>query len=355
VFSFGIGTDVNTHLLDRIAADTKAFSQYVLPQEDIEVKVSSFYTKISQPVLANVQLAFTGGDVTTSQVYPNVMPDLFTGEMLIAFGRYKGKGPAAVKVSGTLNGEKREFVTDVRFAEHDTARPFIPQLWATRRVGWLLDEVRMRGESTELKDEVTRLAREHGIVTPYTSYLIVEDERNRNVPVAMQTQRELAEDSLAVAGAAGKYRYAEAESRDRSRRAGAEAVENSLDLADLKASSNTAQARRQGERLAKRAALAPAPGQGQPGAATTRPDAGYKETQNYAQQARVVNGRAFYQNGVTWTDATAQTKKDLKQKQVAFNSTDYFDLLAKNPDAAQWLALGNEVDVVLGDTLYQIR
>jgi hypothetical protein len=68
-----------------------------------------------------------------------------------------------------------------------------------------------------------------------------------------------------------------------------------------------------------------------------------------------VNGRAFYQNGMTWTDGTAQTKKNLKQKQVAFNSTDYFDLLAKNPDASQWLALGNEVDVVLGDTLYQIR
>ena len=68
-----------------------------------------------------------------------------------------------------------------------------------------------------------------------------------------------------------------------------------------------------------------------------------------------MNGRAFYQNGVTWTDATAQSKKDLKQKQVAFNSDEYFVLLGKNPDAAQWLALGNEVDVVLGDTLYQIR
>ena len=141
------------------------------------------------------------------------MPDLFKGEMLIAFGRYTGKGPAAVKVSGTLNGERREFVTDVNFAEHDTARPFIPQLWATRRVGWLLDEIRLRGESTELKDEVTRLAREHGIVTPYTSYLIVEDERNRAVPVAMQTQRELAADAPAAAGAAAKYSSARAEAR----------------------------------------------------------------------------------------------------------------------------------------------
>src|SRR4029453_13199933 len=128
--------------------------------------------------------------IKTSQVYPSAMPDLFKGETLLAFGRYTGKGPAAVKVSGTLNGEKREFVTDVNFAGHDVSRAFIPQLWATRRVGWLLDEIRLRGESGELKDEVTRLAREHGIVTPYTSYLIVEDERNRAVPMALRTQRE---------------------------------------------------------------------------------------------------------------------------------------------------------------------
>ena len=344
IFSFGIGTDVNTHLLDRIASETKAFSQYVLPSEDLEVKLSSFYTKISQPVLSNVQLAFTGGDVRTMQVYPNVMPDLFKGEMLIAFGRYTGKGPAAVKVSGTLNGQAREFVTDVNFAEHDTSRAFIPQLWATRRVGWLLDEIRLRGESTELKDEVTRLAREHGIVTPYTSYLIVEDERQRAVPLAMQTQREFAEDAAAAPAAAAKYGSARAESVDRARRAGASAVENAQDLADLKRTDNLAQARAPGEKLAK--------GQvAQSGAGT----AGYKAAQNYAQQARVVNGRAFYQNGVTWTDATAQHKKNLKQQRVAFNSDAYFDLLAKNPDAAQWLALGNEVDVVLGDTLYEIR
>jgi Ca-activated chloride channel family protein len=388
VFSFGIGTDVNTHLLDRLAQDTKAFSQYVLPQEDIEVKVSSFYTKIKEPVLSNVQLAFTGADIKTSQAYPNVMPDLFKGEMLIAFGRFSGKGPAAVKVSGTLNGQPREFVTDVTFAEQDTSRPFIPQLWATRRVGWLLDEIRLRGESAELKDEVTRLAREHGIVTPYTSYLIVEDEQSRGVPLALQTQRELAEDATAGGLARDRYSSARAEAREPALRAGGSAVQNAQDIDELKRSSNQSQARRQGERLAKGPGMggmaggglasaprgaaggrpAPAGGPAAPGQAagadtealaTTAPEAdgarGYKESQNYAQQARVVNGRAFYQNGRTWTDATAQNRKDLKQQQVAFNSEAYFGLLAKHPEAAQWLSLGEEIDLVLGDTLYQIR
>ena len=377
VFSFGIGTDVNTHLLDRIATETKAFSQYVLPKEDLEVKLSSFYTKIKEPALTDVQVAFTG-DVRATQVYPGNMPDLFKGDMLIAFGRYSGKGPSAVRVSGTVNGERREFATDVKFADHDTANGFIPRLWATRRVGWLLDEIRLRGESKELKDEVVRLARQHGIVTPYTSYLIVEDEVRRNVPVAFRTQRELELDAQNRGLARARYETAAAESRDVRLRAGADAVWNAKDVSALKESTNLQQAREQGERLAKAGGVAgPAPAGAEPAdrlgtlagrrpvaeqqagqapaAASAPADYGYKQAQNYAQQARVVNGRAFYQNGKTWTDATAQEKTGLKQKQVTFNSDEYFALLAQHRDAAPWLALGEEVDVVLGDTLYQIR
>jgi Ca-activated chloride channel family protein len=70
-----------------------------------------------------------------------------------------------------LDGKEREFAEDVKFTDEDTRHAFIPRLWATRRVGWLLDEIRLHGESKELKDEVVELARKHGIVTPYTAYL----------------------------------------------------------------------------------------------------------------------------------------------------------------------------------------
>jgi len=70
------------------------------------------------------------------------LPDLFKGQMLVAFGRYSGDGAAAIKVSGTVNGEHREFAQDVTFATENITNAFIPRLWATRRVGWLLDEIR---------------------------------------------------------------------------------------------------------------------------------------------------------------------------------------------------------------------
>ena len=102
--------------------------------------------------------------------------------------RYKGKGDSDVMLEGTLAGKKTQLEFPVTFpaqADHD----FIPRLWATRRVGYLLDEIRLRGENKELKDEVTTLARKYGIVTPYTAYLIIEDEQRRGVPVAQRTLR----------------------------------------------------------------------------------------------------------------------------------------------------------------------
>jgi Ca-activated chloride channel family protein len=355
IFSFGIGTDVNTHLLDRVASTTKAVSQYVLPEEDLEVKLSSFYSKIKDPVLSNVQVSFAGGDVRTSQVYPGELPDLFKGEVLLAFGRYSGKGPAAVKVSGTLNGERREFTTDVKFADHDVTNAYIPKLWATRRVGWLLDEIRLRGQSSELKDEVTKLAREHGIVTPYTAYLIMEDERRRDVPVVLRNFRELDADGLARGAVRDRFEGAAEEARDVGRRSGAGAVANARDIGALKSNQSLDElASAPSEALSRPSAGPVAAGiSGQP--ATAAPAGGYRQPTNYAQQSRVVNGRAFYQNEDVWTDSTAQSNKNARRVEIAFGSDAYFALLKEHSAAAPWLALGEKVDVMLGDTLYVVR
>jgi len=191
VFCFGIGTDVNTHLLDKITETTRAFSQYVFPDEDLEVKVSNFFTKVKDPVLADPKLGF-GGGLRVTKLYPAPLPDLFKGEQLVLVGRYAGRGDCAIELSGMVNGKVQKFTYEVEFPERAAEHDFIPRLWATRRVGYLLDEIRLHGENKELRDEVTELARAYGIVTPYTAYLIVEDERQRNVPRTAQTAEAVA-------------------------------------------------------------------------------------------------------------------------------------------------------------------
>lgn len=175
IFTFGVGDDVNAAMLDQLAETTRGVSTYVRPQEDIEAKVSSLYSKISHPVMTNVKLTATG--VRLHEVYPVQLPDLFHGSQLVVIGRFSGSGPAAVKLSGLIGNETKELVEEFTFPSQRTTdgKEFVEHLWARRKVGYILDQIRVNGERKELVDEVTQLAKKYGIATPYTSYLVVPD------------------------------------------------------------------------------------------------------------------------------------------------------------------------------------
>jgi len=342
IFCFGIGTDVNAHLLDKITEETHAASQYVLPEEDLEVKVSNFYSKIKEPVLANPTLQFTG-DIHVSKLYPSPLPDIFKGDQLVLAGRYSGHGDSAVIIEGTVNGEKRKFTYDVRLPDESTKQEFIPRLWAIRRVGFLMDEIRLRGENSELKDETTELARKYGIVTPYTAYLIVEDERKNNIPVALQSMPALDKDTTVFDDASKTYN---AMNTQKDGVSGVSAARGnayfrmSVAPASASAGANTEQMRSFGSFSAT----------------STPADAKAKSErmEQYTQQQRFVNGRNFFQNGIQWVDSSVQENQTAKHVRVQFNSTGYFELVRKQPQALPWLALGSNVQFVLDGTVYEV-
>lgn len=177
IFTFGVGDDVNAAMLDQIADTTRALSTYVRPAEDIETKVTSLYGKISHPVMTDIKLA-TSENVKLHEIYPPKLPDLFHGTQLVVIGRYTGSGHAAIRLGGFVGGERKEFVYEIAFpakTEADTGKDFVEPLWARRKVGYLLDQIRANGEQKELVDEVVNLAKKYGIATPYTSYLVVPD------------------------------------------------------------------------------------------------------------------------------------------------------------------------------------
>lgn len=176
VFVFGVGADVNTHLLDQIADMTRSTSVYVRENENLENKVSSFYAKISRPVLSNLRLSLGKVDIGLSEIYPPVLPDLFHGGQLLVLARYTGDGPTTLRLSGKLGDVEKEYVYELNLPREKRDTDFLPGLWARRKVGYLLDQIRLKGENKELVDEVVALAKRHGIATPYTSYLVVPDQ-----------------------------------------------------------------------------------------------------------------------------------------------------------------------------------
>jgi Ca-activated chloride channel family protein len=174
IFTFGVGDDVNAAMLDQLADATRAVTTYVRPAEDIEAKATALYAKISHPVMTDVKLS--SSTVKLSELYAPQLPDLFHGSQLVVFGRFSGSGHAAVKLSGKLGGEEKEFVYEIDFpSKTDNGREFVEALWARRKVGFLLDQIRVNGEQKELVEEVTTMAKKYGIASPYTSYLVVPD------------------------------------------------------------------------------------------------------------------------------------------------------------------------------------
>ena len=356
IFCFGIGTDVNTHLLDKIAEETKAFSTYVLPEEDIEVKVSGFFTKIKEPVLASPALKFPDG-VRVTKIYPAPLPDLFKGEQLIVAGRYTSGGDGAVQIEGQVNGESKRFAYDVKFSGESSEHDFIPRLWATRRVGYLLDEIRLRGESKELKDEVTELARKYAIVTPYTAYLIIEDEERRKVPAHLQSMRRSATtEQLGLSGAQASSRYYKMQAD----KAGDGAVASSRSFNSLKQANTPGEAISVGNADVYRADNAltysttagfSAGGGAASAASVLKNKSQARQTQ---EQGRFTAGKTFFRNGEKWIDSDVQNQTNAKRARVQFGSKEYFDLVAKQPQSKSWLALGANVEFTIGDTVYEV-
>jgi Ca-activated chloride channel homolog len=183
VFTFGVGVDVNTPLLNRIANDTRAKATFVLPNEDVEVKVGHVFRGLTGPVLAEPLLTVIDDDGRPAphrvlDLIPARLPDLYEDDQLVLTGRYVGDGPLRFRVSGSFLGRQRTF--DFRFGLGKTTvrNGFVPRLWASRKIGVLVDSIRQLGAdsgvATELVDEVVRLSTEFGILTEYTAFLARE-------------------------------------------------------------------------------------------------------------------------------------------------------------------------------------
>jgi len=303
LFPFGVGDDVNTILLDTLAEQQRGVTGYVRPHERIDEEVSGFYSKISTPVLADIALDF--GDVLVEDTYPYPLPDLFAGTQLILVGRYRDSGATKITLAGEVDGETEEFVYEGYFrsggGDADASVRFIPRLWATRKIGYLLKHIRLHGEREEWVDAIVDLSVQYGIITPYTSFLIDEDDI-------------LTEEGRDDAGKAMRT-------------------------------------------------ATPAPAVGAPAAERADEEGGLYDADSVggggalpeeaAQVVRLVGSKTFLLQGGVWIDTTFDPSR-METVEVGFGTQEYFDLLAARPEWGAYFALGERVILVAEGVAYEV-
>ncbi|MBI5052904.1 MAG: VWA domain-containing protein [Chloroflexi bacterium] len=299
LFTFGVGDDVNTVLLDSLAQDIRGTSAYVRPNERIDEIVSSFYAKVSTPVLADLKIDY--GSIVVNDSYPTPLPDLFAGSQLVLVGRYRSGGNTAITLRGTVNGQPREIKFEDATFTPSGGYDFIPRLWATRKIGYLLSQIRLRGENREMVQEIIALSVRYGIVTPYTSYLITEDNILTSSGQTKAAEKE--SNRLQAAPAAVS---------------GAGAVQTSKDQSGM-----------------------------------TQADQAAAPAQQYAQALKQQGIRTFIVQNNVWTDTQFDPSK-MKTTQVKFASDDYFKLIAAIPDLAQAFSVSERVIAVSNGVAYEV-
>lgn len=179
LFDFGVGYDINTRLLNRLASEHHGASQYVEPGESLETAISTLYQKIKSPVLSDVKMTYDG--IQVKDMYPREVSDIFAGSQVLLIGRYKGAGDAKVTVSGTINGAKKDYVFPVTFTGDEAGHTYLPRLWAMRRIGHLTEVAQANGDNKEIVDEIVALSKKYGIISAYTSYLVTDPAENERL------------------------------------------------------------------------------------------------------------------------------------------------------------------------------
>ncbi len=177
VFDFGVGNDIDTRLLNRLASENHGTSQYVSPDENIETALSSFYQKIKSPVLSDVSITYDG--IQVKDTYPRSVKDIFSGSQVLVLGKYKGGGSAHLNVTGKVNGVPRSYSFPLAFAAQEADHTYLPRLWAMRRIGYLTEVAKANGDNREVVDEIVALSKKHGIISAYTSFLSLDPNEGR--------------------------------------------------------------------------------------------------------------------------------------------------------------------------------
>lgn len=175
LFTAVMGNGANRPLLEAMTEVSNGFAISVSNSDDIVGKLMEFTSKSTHQALHDIKLKIKG--VKTADLTPKVTTTLYRGEQLMVFGHYYAGGEAVVSLSGKVSGENKLYETRFNFPDISETNPEIERLWAYAKTQELQDMIDYLGDDSEYKSAITDVAVANGLVTDYTSMVVMREEQ----------------------------------------------------------------------------------------------------------------------------------------------------------------------------------
>jgi Ca-activated chloride channel family protein len=173
MFTFGIGSSVNRHLLEGMARVGMGEPFVISKPEETREKAERFRKMIESPVLTKVKVDF--GKFGIYDVEPLSIPDVFAERPVIVFGKWRGRPKGEITLSGLTNNGPYTNKIDIQKEKPLKSNSALQYLWARHRITLLADYNILRNDPDRVK-EVTRLGIDYNLLTAYTSFVAIDTE-----------------------------------------------------------------------------------------------------------------------------------------------------------------------------------
>ena len=166
IFTFGGGSEVNVYLLDLLSYLNKGRTYVADRVYSIDNEMPKFCDTIGTPILIDLRANYA--NIAESEIYPKVLPDFYMDSEILVSGRYSGTDVFSMRLSGAVNGQKKELVFRKEFAEAEKGGNEIARRWAFTKIYKLIADMCQRGPEPELVEQVRSLSEQYGIATAYS-------------------------------------------------------------------------------------------------------------------------------------------------------------------------------------------
>ncbi len=197
LFTFIMGNSANRPLLNEMTDVSQGFAISVSNADDIVGQIQLATSKLTHQAFRHVALNIDG--VKVKNMTPETIGSLYRGEQLTVFGHYWKPGQAEVVLTAKVGGLDKEYKTLVKFPDLNHLNPEIERLWAFASIEQLQAKLDYFGQDADVEQAISDIAVEYGLVTDYTSMIVLEEARFKQLNIARRNKQRVETEYVARA------------------------------------------------------------------------------------------------------------------------------------------------------------